>query len=109
MPGALPHSSIPLPSRGRSGKDGVLQPCGVAKESPKRVKYLRFSPTLHDWGWTEQQYTIPWSLESHVSPRNINRDKGEMILLPNFRLPTLIHTRSANCKWLYEEERETVV
>lgn len=25
-----------------------------------------------------------------------------MILLPNFRLPTLIHTRSANCKWLYE-------
>jgi anaerobic selenocysteine-containing dehydrogenase len=25
-----------------------------------------------------------------------------MLLLPNFRLPTLIHTRSANCKWLYE-------
>jgi hypothetical protein len=25
-----------------------------------------------------------------------------MILLPNFRLPTLIHTRSANAKWLYE-------
>ena len=25
-----------------------------------------------------------------------------MILLPNFRLPNLIHTRSANSKWLYE-------
>jgi anaerobic selenocysteine-containing dehydrogenase len=25
-----------------------------------------------------------------------------MILLPNFRLPHLIHTRSANAKWLYE-------
>ena len=61
-----------------------------------------FTPTLHDWGWKEKEYTIPWTLESHVSPRQIDRDKGEMILLPNFRLPTLIHTRSANCKWLYE-------
>ena len=61
-----------------------------------------FSPTLHDWGWKEKEYTIPWTLESHVSPANIDRDAGEMILLPNFRLPTLIHTRSANCKWLYE-------
>ena len=25
-----------------------------------------------------------------------------MVLLPNFRLPTLIHTRTANSKWLYE-------
>jgi anaerobic selenocysteine-containing dehydrogenase len=25
-----------------------------------------------------------------------------MLLLPNFRLPTLVHTRSANAKWLYE-------
>jgi anaerobic selenocysteine-containing dehydrogenase len=61
-----------------------------------------FTPTLHDWGWKDKEYTIPWTLESHVSPRQIDRDKGEMILLPNFRLPTLIHTRSANCKWLYE-------
>ena len=61
-----------------------------------------FTSTLHDWGWKDKEYTIPWTLESHVSPRQIDRDKGEMILLPNFRLPTLIHTRSANCKWLYE-------
>ena len=61
-----------------------------------------FSPTLHDWGWKEPEYTVPWPLESHVHPKNIAHDKGEMVLLPNFRLPTLIHTRSANCKWLYE-------
>ena len=61
-----------------------------------------FSPTLRDWGWPEQQHVIPWTLESHVSPTNIDRAAGEMLLLPNFRLPTLIHTRSANAKWLYE-------
>jgi len=61
-----------------------------------------FSPTLSEWGWPEQQYVIPWTLESHVSPAQIDRDAGEMLLLPTFRLPTLIHTRSANAKWLYE-------
>lgn len=61
-----------------------------------------FSPTMHEWGWPEREYTIPWPLKSHVHPDNIDRGKGEMLLLPNFRLPTLIHTRSANAKWLYE-------
>ncbi len=61
-----------------------------------------FSPTLYDWGWKEPAYTIPWPLQSHVHPDRIDRAKGEMLLLPNFRLPTLIHTRSANAKWLYE-------
>jgi len=61
-----------------------------------------FSPTLSEWGWPEQQHVIPWTLESHVSPANIDLSKGEMLLLPTFRLPTLIHTRSANAKWLYE-------
>lgn len=61
-----------------------------------------YSPTLSQWGWTERDYVIPWPLKSHVHPDHINRDAGEMILLPNFRLPTLIHTRSANAKWLYE-------
>ncbi len=61
-----------------------------------------FSSTLSEWGWPEQEYVLPWSLESHVSPENIDREKGEMLLLPTFRLPMLIHTRSANAKWLYE-------
>ncbi|MCS6843428.1 MAG: molybdopterin-dependent oxidoreductase [Caldilineales bacterium] len=61
-----------------------------------------FSETLYQWGWPEREYTIPWPLKSHVHPDHIDRQKGEMVLLPNFRLPTLIHTRSANAKWLYE-------
>jgi len=61
-----------------------------------------FSDTLANWGWAEKENVIPWSLKSHVDPENIDLENGEMILLPNFRLPTLIHTRSANAKWLYE-------
>ena len=51
---------------------------------------------------TEKEYIVPWNLKSHVHPDHIKREKGEMLLLPNFRLPTLIHSRSANAKWLYE-------
>jgi anaerobic selenocysteine-containing dehydrogenase len=61
-----------------------------------------FSDTLSNWGWSEKENVIPWTVKSHVHQENISREKGEMILLPNFRLPTLIHTRSANAKWLYE-------
>ncbi|MCK6480104.1 MAG: molybdopterin-dependent oxidoreductase [Planctomycetes bacterium] len=65
-----------------------------------RLEFM--SPTLRAWGWGEQRHCIPWPLESHVHPGRIDAAKGEMLLLPNFRLPTLIHTRSANSKWLYE-------
>ncbi len=88
----------------RDGKAVGVEIDGVARvgfETPSR-KLEFFSPTLRDWGWREREYVIPWPLESHVSPNNIDRSKGEMLLLPNFRLPTLIHTRSANAKWLYE-------
>jgi len=61
-----------------------------------------FSPTLYEWGWKELEYPIPWVIKSHVHPDHIDITKGEMLLLPTFRLPTLIHTRSANAKWLYE-------
>jgi anaerobic selenocysteine-containing dehydrogenase len=85
------------------------KPVGVMVDGKPRIgvgtpsrKFEFFSPTLHEWGWPEKEYTIPWPLKSHVHPDNINRPQGEMLLLPNFRLPTLIHTRSANAKWLYE-------
>ncbi|MDA1027808.1 MAG: molybdopterin-dependent oxidoreductase [Bacteroidetes bacterium] len=73
----------------------------VGFTTPSR-KMEFFSSTMKDWGWPEKEYTLPWTLKSHVHPDNIDRAKGEMLLLPNFRLPTLIHTRSANAKWLYE-------
>ena len=77
---------------------------GVLREGFKTPsgKLELFSKTLRDWGWPELERVVPWWLKSHVHPDEINREAGEMILLPNFRLPTLIHTRSANCKWLYE-------
>ena len=73
----------------------------VGFDTPSR-RLEFFSETLSQWGWSEREYTIPWAVKSHVSPDEIHREQGEMILLPNFRLPTLIHTRSANSKWLYE-------
>ena len=81
-----------------SGKAVGLRVEGEAKvgfATPTKRLEL-FSPTLSEWGWPEQEYVLPWTLESHVHPSKIDRDKGEMLLLPTFRLPTLIHTRSAN-------------
>jgi anaerobic selenocysteine-containing dehydrogenase len=59
-----------------------------------------FSRTLKEWKWPEQ--AVPNYIRSHVHWSKIDRAKGEMVLLPTFRLPTLIHTRSGNAKWLYE-------
>ena len=73
----------------------------VGFNTPSR-KLEFISQTIHDWGWPEKERVLPWNLKSHVHPDQLNFEQGEMILLPNFRLPTLIHTRSANCKWLYE-------
>ncbi|MDZ7802312.1 MAG: molybdopterin-dependent oxidoreductase [Trueperaceae bacterium] len=57
-----------------------------------------YSPTLDAWGWPE--YAVPTYMKSHVHPSNLR--EGEVALLPNFRLPVQIHTRSANAKWLNE-------
>ena len=59
-----------------------------------------FSPTMRDWKWPDQ--SMPAYIESHVHRKHMSRDRGEFVLVPTFRLPTLIHTRSANAKWLYE-------
>jgi anaerobic selenocysteine-containing dehydrogenase len=59
-----------------------------------------FSKTLKDWKWGDQ--AVPNYIRSQVHWATMDRSKGEMILLPTFRLPTLIHTRSGNAKWLYE-------
>lgn len=71
-----------------------------------------FSTTLRDWGWPEYAVPIyPRNKEerqkmihiiSQVHPDLINWDDSEYILLPTFRLPTLIHSRTNGAKWLYE-------
>jgi anaerobic selenocysteine-containing dehydrogenase len=58
-----------------------------------------YSPTMAAWGWPEQ--TVPRYVTGHVHWRDLARNDGEFDLLPNFRVPTLIHTRSP-VKWLYE-------
>ncbi len=57
-----------------------------------------YSPTMTEFGWEDQ--ALPNYIESHVSRRRLK--DGEYPLIPTFRLPTLIHTRSGNAKWLYE-------
>jgi anaerobic selenocysteine-containing dehydrogenase len=56
------------------------------------------SRTLADWGWPE--YAVPTYIRSHVHRGRLA--PGELVLLSTFRLPTQIHTRSANAKWLDE-------
>ena len=59
-----------------------------------------FSQTMVDWGWPE--YAVPAYIKSHIHPEKLDREKGEYVLVPTFRLPTLIHSRSGNAKWLTE-------
>jgi len=75
---------------------------GVAKEGfPTPSKKLElFSTTLADWGWPE--YATPKWIPSQVHWEDLDLAGTERILLPTFRIPTLIHTRSANSKWLNE-------
>jgi anaerobic selenocysteine-containing dehydrogenase len=67
--------------------------------SPSRKLEL-WSDAVASFGWPE--LAVPTYIESHVAHRKIDVDKGEMVLVPTFRLPTLIHTRSANAKYLNE-------
>lgn len=61
-----------------------------------------YSKTMAEWGWDSLEYTIPHYLQSHVHPDEIGDDPGEMVFVPTFRLPTQIHSRSSNSKWLEE-------
>lgn len=59
-----------------------------------------FSQTMVDWGWPE--YAIPTYIKSHIHLDNLDQEKGEFVLVPTFRLPTLIHSRTGSAKWLVE-------
>jgi anaerobic selenocysteine-containing dehydrogenase len=68
------------------------------KTPSKKLEF--YSQTMDDWGWHDE--TIPGYQKTHVYWRDMDMDGSERILLPIFRLPTLIHTRSGNAKYLYE-------
>ena len=95
----------------------------VGYNTPSRKLEL-YSRTMADWKWPEQ--ALPEYMNSHVGPAALaaaagkasagafdpaatpgiewpDHARGEVFcLLPIFRLPTLIHTRTNNAKFLFE-------
>ncbi|MEP7148634.1 MAG: molybdopterin-dependent oxidoreductase [Acidobacteriota bacterium] len=90
-------------ARGEIRKDGKLVAiiadgkARVGFNTPSKRQEL-FSKTTVDWGWPE--YAFPTYVKSHIHPESLG--PNEIVLVPTFRLPTLIHTRSGNAKWLAE-------
>ncbi len=76
-----------------NGKDFV----GFPTPSKKQEFY---SQTMSDWGWPE--HALPTYIKSQVHSDQIDVENGGFVLVPTFRLPTLIHSRSGNAKWLAE-------
>ncbi|HTV12812.1 MAG TPA: molybdopterin-dependent oxidoreductase [Acidimicrobiales bacterium] len=97
---------------------------GFATPSRKLELYSR---TLRDWKWPEM--ALPEYVPSHVGPEALraaaarstpsahtsswpagvpavvwppHADGETMTLVPIYRLPTLVHTRNDNAKWLFE-------
>ncbi|HEX9713954.1 MAG TPA: molybdopterin-dependent oxidoreductase [Actinomycetota bacterium] len=94
-----PQPGKPLPLIGPHDVVGV-EIDGVVREgflTPSRKLEL-LSETMREWGWPEQ--ALPGYIGSHIA--EADPESGTWILLPTFRLPTLIHTRSNNAKWLNE-------
>ncbi|UGS38554.1 molybdopterin-dependent oxidoreductase [Capillimicrobium parvum] len=90
-----------LPLTGRPDTVATLVD-GVARRgfnSPSRKLEL-YSETLAEWGWPEQ--ATPAYVRSHVHHSLIDHEHGEYVLLPTYRLPTMIHSRSGNAKYLNE-------
>jgi anaerobic selenocysteine-containing dehydrogenase len=100
-PDALNLTPTPTPEPDAEGRRpvGILVDGRVQRGFPTPSGRLEFySSTLVRWGWPE--YAVPTYIKSHVHPDAL--EPGEMPLIPNFRIPVQIHTRSANAKWLDE-------
>jgi anaerobic selenocysteine-containing dehydrogenase len=109
------HAPQPGPFRNAKGqlRAGVMVDGEAVKGFPTPSGRLEFfSTTLRDWGWPE--YAIPIYPRNHrerdemihivsqVHHKTIDPSKGDYMLLPTFRLPTLIHSRTNGAKWLHE-------
>ena len=89
----------PLPDPAGRRPVGVMVDGVVRRGFPTPSGLLEFwSSTLASWGWPE--HALPGYIRSHVHPSSLAAD--QVVLLSTFRLPTQIHTRSANSKWLDE-------
>jgi anaerobic selenocysteine-containing dehydrogenase len=100
-PGSPNVIPVPAPDPDGEGRRRVgVQIDGVVRRGfPTPSGLLEFySSTLAEWGWPEM--AIPGYTHSQVHPESLQ--PGEMPLIPTFRLPVQIHTRSANAKWLDE-------
>jgi len=90
------------PLFGEAGAVGVRHDDGSATAgwlTPSR-KLEVYSTAMRDWGWAE--HATPGYIRSHVARGEIDTEAGDLVLIPTFRLPTLIHTRSGNAKYLNE-------
>jgi anaerobic selenocysteine-containing dehydrogenase len=104
------HGAFPVPHAGQERHEwlaGPEEPGVDLTDGTRRAGFptpsRRFelhSPTLAEWGFGDQ--AIPDHRESHAHWSKVDLAAGQRVLLPTFRLPTLIHTRSSNAKWLQE-------
>ncbi len=101
QPASLNVVPIPTPDPDGEGRRmvGVRAGDEIRRGFPTPSGRLEFySTTLAEWGWGAA--SIPIYLKSHIHPDNLEHD--QTVLISTFRLPTQIHTRSANAKWLDE-------
>lgn len=92
---------LPTPDPDAEGRRlaGIEMDGKILRGFPTPSGRLEFySSTLERWGWPE--YALPTYIRSHIHPERL--EPGQMVLVPTFRLPVQIHTRSANAKWLDE-------
>jgi anaerobic selenocysteine-containing dehydrogenase len=102
-PQAPPVNLVPVPTPDPDAQGrrpvGVRVDDRVLRGFPTPSGRLEFfSRTLVEWGWPE--LALPAYVKSHVHPDHL--EPGQVPLIPTFRLPVQIHTRSANAKWLDE-------
>jgi anaerobic selenocysteine-containing dehydrogenase len=120
MQGATEEGGL-LKKDGRTVGVSVNGKAVVGHNTPSRKLEL-FSSTMRDWKWPE--FALPEYIPSHVGPAALaaadgaeadgdlrhtplvewpSHARGEVFaLVPIYRLPTLIHTRNNNAKWLFE-------
>ena len=115
-PPKVNFAPLPGPFRDAEGRMriGIMDESGSAVQGfpTPSGKLEFFSATLRDWDWPEfaipfypltpQQREASPALVSQVHPSQIDIAANEYVLLPTFRLPTLIHSRTNGAKWLHE-------